>query len=182
MSIRIVPLAAADEPQLSPDTVWDGLMGDLAPAGTDEPGNVGGLRAKAQLATAVLLCLMTDRAADPSELRDGDEQRGWPGDAISLTAGAEPDVLGSKLWLLRRRTVDDTAVPQLAELYAREALQTLLDQGACAAIEITATADPAAGRLDLTVTLRDHAGAALVAPRFAVLWEQSRGLSRPLAV
>lgn len=167
--MRIVPLASPDEPMLSLDVVWDGVMGDYAPALASEPSNRGGLAARRQLATAVLLCLMTDRAADPSELRDGDEQRGWAGDAI---AGEAP--LGSKLWLLRRRTVDAVETPRLAVDYARAALQTLIDQQAVAAFEISAEARPADRMLVLTVAGTDRQGATVVASRYGVLWDQER--------
>jgi len=182
MSIRIVPLGPDAEPLLTPDVVWNGITGDYAPAGDDEPSNRGGLRAKAQLATAVLLCLMTDVAADPSELRDGDVNRGWTGDAFDIDTAAGEVQLGSKLWLLRRRAIDDVETPRLAEDYARQALQTLIDQGAVAAIDVEATADSVAHRLDLEVTLFDRSGSLIRSDRFAVLWEQIDGLERPLSV
>lgn len=181
MSIRIVPLGPDAEPLLTPDVIWDGVMGDFAPAGNDEPGNRGGLRAKAQLPTAVLLCLMTDVRADPSELRDGDVNRGWPGDAFDLDTSAGETELGSKLWLLRRRAVDEVETPRLAEDYARLALQTLIDQEAVASIDVAATAVAAERRVDLDVTLYDRAGQIVRADKFAILWEQIDGMDRPLA-
>lgn len=181
MAVRIVPLTAPGEPLLVPDIVWDGTRGDYAPAADTEAGNRGGLRARAQLASAVLICLMTDARAEPVELRDGDVNRGWPGDAFDLDAQRGERRIGSKIWLLRRRTVDDIEVPRLAEDYAREALQTLIDQGAVAAVDAAAAAVPAEGRLDLEVTLTDRAGATLHAMKFRVLWEQLHGMDRPLA-
>ena len=170
--MRIVPIAAAPEPMLAPDIVWDGVMGDYAIAGTDEVGNAGGLRAKAGLATAVTVALMTDVAADPSELRDGDAQRGWPGDSISIDGDARP--LGSRLWLLRRRAIDAVETPRLAEDYARAALQGLIDDGAVAAFEIAATAEPAERRVTLTVVGTDRDGERVVDAQYAVLWEEVR--------
>lgn len=157
---------------MSPDLVWDGVMADLALAGRDDAGNRGGLRAKAQLETAVLICLMTDARAEIDELRDGDINRGWPGDSFDIDAEAGEGPIGSKLWLLLRRTVDDEIVPRLAEAYALDALQTLIDQGAAAAASAVATADPARNRLQLAVRLTDRAGATVVAPKFAILWDQ----------
>jgi phage gp46-like protein len=181
MSIRIIPIAAAGEAQLAPDTVWDGRVGDFAIAGADEGENQGGLRARQQLATAVLMCLMTDCAADPSELRAGEDNRGWPGDAISLVEGEPARPLGSKLWLLRRRAIDDADTPILAESFARAALETLVEQGACASVTVTAAADAAKGRLDLDVALKDRDGAVLLGSKFAILWEAVRAVQYPLA-
>ena len=176
--MRIIPLAPEAEPSLAPDLAWNGRVGDIAPAGLDEHGNRGGLRARQQIATAVLICLMTDRRVDPSELREGDENRGWPGDGFDLAGGET--ALGSKLWLLARRAVDDVTVPRLAEDYAIEALQTLIDQGVCARVEATAVADPERNRLDLDISLYGRVGAAIFQQRFAVLWGQLDGISRPL--
>lgn len=170
--MRIIPIAAPAEPSLSPDLVWDGTMADMVPAEAGEPGNRGGLRAKQQLVTAVLICLMTDARAEPEELREGDVNRGWPGDSFDVDQAAGERAIGSKLWLLRRRTVDEVEVPRLAEVYAAEALQTLLDQGAAAAATVRANGLPDRNRLELDVTLTDRAGQTIVAPRFQVLWDQ----------
>lgn len=174
--MRIVPLAAERAPSLSPDLVWDGIMGDLAPAEPGEVDNRGGLRARAMLETAVLICLMTDGRADPDELRDGDRNRGWAGDTFDLDAPAGETPIGSKLWLLMRRTLNAASVPRLAEAYAIEACQTLVAQGAAARVEAVAKADPAANRLDLTVTLTDRDGAVIVAPNFSILWSELNGI------
>jgi phage gp46-like protein len=169
--MRILPIASPEEPSLTPDVIWDGAMGDFAPAAANEAGNRGGLAARRQLATAVLLSLMTDCAADPSELREGDEQRGWAGDPL---AGEGETALGSKLWLLRRRTVDEVETPRLAIDYARAALQPLIEQRAVAAFEISAEARPEWRMLVLFVRGTDRDGATLVAQRFQVLWEEER--------
>jgi phage gp46-like protein len=169
--IRIIPLGAEAPPQLSPDLVWNGVTGDLAVSGP-------GLRSQQQLATAVLICLMTDRRVDPSELRDGDENKGWPGDAAFIRRTGRP--LGSRLWLLRRRTVSEAETPRLAEDYAREALQTLIDQEACVRVDAVATADPVRNRLDLDIALYGRDGAAVYQQKFGVLWEQLDGVSKPL--
>jgi phage gp46-like protein len=170
--MRIIPLTADAEPNLAPDLVWDGLMGDLALAGPD--GLRGGLRARATLETAVLICLMTDARAETAELRDGDVNRGWPGDSFDLAEGEAP--IGSKLWLLRRSTVDAVETPRRAEDYARAALQPLIDQDAVARVDVAAEGDPARNRLTLAVTLTDRDGVTLVATRYAVLWDQLNGI------
>lgn len=169
--MRIVPIASPEEPSLTPDVLWDGAMGDYAPAEAGEAGNRGGLAARRQLATAVLLCLMTDCAADPAELRDDDVQRGWAGDP--LAEDGETDI-GSKLWLLRRRAIDAVETPRFAVDAARAALQTLIDQRAVAAFEITAEARPEWRMLVLSVTGTDREGATVVAQRFQVLWDEHR--------
>ena len=170
--IRIVPLRDNAPLQLAPDLIWDGLAGDLT-LGTD-----GGLRASQQLATAVLICLMTDVRVEPEELRDGDVNKGWPGDGFDLRDSET--ALGSRLWLLRRRTVNDTDVPRLAEDYSRDALQTLVDQEVCARVEVTALAEPARNRLDLDIELFGRDGGRVFNQRFGVLWEQLNGVSKPL--
>ena len=166
--IRIVPLVE-EERMLSPDIVFDGEAGDFAPAEADETGNAQGLRSKAALETAVIIQLMTDRRVAPDELRDGDVNRGWQGDSYDLAPGETE--LGSRLWLLRRRTVDEIDVPRLAETYALEALAVLVAQGAAAKVTAKATADPARGRLDLAVGLHRQDGSLITAPKFAILWE-----------
>ncbi|MEP9397938.1 phage GP46 family protein [Mesorhizobium sp. KR2-14] len=162
--MRIVPITGEREPSLAPDLVWDGIMGDLASAGRGEIANRGGLRARSALETAVLICLMSDARADPEELRADDVNRGWPGDSFDVDRAAGEVPLGSKLWLLLRRALDDEAVPRLAEGYAREALQPLIDQGAAASVTVKATADQARNRLDIAVTLTDRSGGVIVAP------------------
>lgn len=167
--MRIVPIFDDGEESLAPDLVFDGLTADLALATSSEPGNRGGLAASQALETAVIICLMTDARADDDELRDGDINRGWLGDSFDLVDGEAP--IGSRLWLLRRRTVDDVTVPRLAEIYAIQSLQCLIDQGAAAKVTATAIADPAKNRLDLSVTVTDRAGRSLVDRKFMVLWE-----------
>lgn len=171
MTIRIIPLSADGEPMLSPDIVFDGIMGDFALAADGEAQNRAGLSARKPLETAVIIALMTDCRADPYELRDGDENKGWHGDGYDVDAASGERDLGSKLWLLRRSAITDPAdIERRATDYARAALQTLIDQGAAAAIDISAKADPLRHRLDLSVILTDKAGAVAVDRRFAVLW------------
>lgn len=170
--LKIFPIYEGAEPSLAPDIVFDGYMGDLVLAG-DTAGNRGGLRATAPLETAVIICLMTDARVSDEELRDGDENKGWHGDGYDLdTAGGERPI-GSKFWLLRRRVINaETAI--LAEAYAVEALQPLIDQGAAAAVTATATPRPESNRLELTVTVTDRGGGK-VAQEFAILWSSLNG-------
>lgn len=167
--MRIIPISAPAEPLLDPDLLWNGRVGDLALTDLTDPVNPGGLVNGNALKTAVLVCLMTDRRADPVELRDGDVNRGWPGDGFDMMPGEVP--LGSKLWLLRRRALT-AEIETVARDYAMEALQTLVDQGAFARFEVTATANRAERRLDLAVIGYGRDGSLTFDKRFAVLWEQ----------
>ncbi len=166
--MRIVPLDKSPLPSIAPDIVFDGVLGDFAAALPGEVANRGGLRARSALETAVLICLGTDARVRPDELRDGDINRGWPGDSFDMADDEAP--IGSRLWLLRRRTVDDAIVPRLAEDYAVEALAPLIRQGAAAKATASAVADPAHNALVLSVTLTDRDGAVVVAQKFRVLW------------
>ncbi|KGF71152.1 hypothetical protein LL06_00700 [Hoeflea sp. BAL378] len=176
--MKIIPLAPAAEPLLDPDLAWDGRVGDLVTTPIDDPVNPGGLRATQALATAILICLMTDARAEPTELRDGDVNRGWPGD--SFDRDADESALGSKLWLLRRRVLT-ADVEILASDYARAALQTLIDQGAVSRFDVAAAADPANARLVLSIAGYGRDGAQVHDQKYAVLWEQLNGISDPLA-
>ncbi|MBZ8133218.1 phage GP46 family protein [Afifella sp. IM 167] len=169
--MRIVPLESGREPLLSPDIVWDAErgVGDLAVSPLSDPVNPGGLTAENAIQTAVIICLMTDRRVEPEELRDGEVNKGWPGDSFDLEPGET--ALGSRLWQLRRRALDD-GIEREAEAYAREALATLIDQGVCVRTDVTASADPARNYLALEVALYGRQGASIFQQRFAVLWDQ----------
>jgi len=87
---------------------------------------------KKTLPRSVLISLFTWRRAAPDDAVDDDERFGWWGDSFPSVAD---DRIGSRLWLLRR--VKLTRQTQLdAEFYAREALQWLIDDGHCSAIEV----------------------------------------------
>lgn len=177
--IRITPATPRNTPSLLWDTTWNGYQGDYAPAKGDEPANLGGLRAKSPLETAIILSLMTDRRALPSDRLPGEDEdrRGWPGDGIDPSRPP----LGSRLWLLRRSELTDETARR-AEDYSREALQPLIDQGAIARIEVTATPLKRQGQLNIEIKAfaRNDDGR-LVEKRFQILWEMSNGVSNPLA-
>jgi phage gp46-like protein len=89
------------------------------------------------LETAVLVSLFTDRRAPAEyELPAGEtDRRGWWGDAYADPAG---DEIGSLLWLLGwRKQIEETRL--LAEQWATEALQWLIDDGVATAVEVVAT-------------------------------------------
>ncbi|MGY1918772.1 phage GP46 family protein [Pseudomonas tolaasii] len=87
---------------------------------------------KHALTRAVLISLFTWRRAATDDAVDDGERFGWWGDSFPTVAD---DRIGSRLWLLRR--VKLTRQTQLdAEFYAREALQWLIDDGHCSAIDV----------------------------------------------
>lgn len=181
MAIRIVPPPIVERNPLVPDLVWDGETGDFLRTDASDTENPFGLRAQQLLATAVLICLMSDRAVEPEALRDGDEQKGWAGDAfdIEIENGERP--LGSRLWQLRRNVLEQFETPRFAEYACREALQTLVDQGAVAAWSIAASADMAAQRLDIDIVGVDRTGRRIYDRQWRILWRQLDGVERPLA-
>jgi phage gp46-like protein len=176
--LRIIPLDEADEIYRSPDLGWDGLLGDLLLNSLTHPTAPGDFRAEQGLATQVLILLMTDRRVEDSELRDGEQNRGWLGDSFDRLDGE--DVLGSRLWLLRRRSIYD-GIEVDAEDYAREALQPLVAQGAVARIDATAIAKRAENRLDLDIALYGRDGETVFNQKFGLLWRQIDGVEYPLA-
>ncbi|MAU95444.1 MAG: hypothetical protein CMP81_06090 [Fulvimarina sp.] len=167
--MRIIPLSEVEEPQLSPDIVWNGETGDLALSALTDPINPAGLKADQPLQTAVIIALMTDIRVDPTELRDGDRNQGWPGDGFDIEPGEQ--ALGSKLWLLRRAALTPD-IAQRAEEYATIALQPLIDQRVFVRFDITATADNARNRLDLDIAGYGREGTVKYHDRFAVLWDR----------
>ena len=87
--LKITPIEGEREPYRSPDLIWSGNAGDIAINALSHTGAPGDLRAEQGLATQVLICLMTDRRVEASELRDGDYNRGWIGSTrISTVAVA----------------------------------------------------------------------------------------------
>lgn len=176
--IRIIPVDEAEEPYRAPDIGWDGVVGDPIVNALTHATAPGDFRSEQGLATQVLICLMTDRRVEESELRDGDSNRGWIGDSFDLGEGETE--LGSRLWLLRRSALAD-GIEQQAEDYAREGLQVMIDQGAIASMDVTATVDKARGQLDLDVALYGRKGELAYRDKYEILWRQIDGVARPLA-
>ncbi|MBY2911348.1 phage GP46 family protein [Rhizobium leguminosarum] len=176
--LQIIPADNAEEPYCSPDLGWNGLVGDLILNPLTHSVAPGDFRAEQGLATQVLICLMTDRRVEASELPDGVENRGWIGDSFDLAGDETP--IGSKLWLLRRSALYE-GIEVKAQDYAGEALQPLLKQGAVTRIDVTATPDRRAKRLDLAVSLYGRDGTKLYNNRFEILWGQIDGVGNPLS-
>jgi phage gp46-like protein len=85
------------------------------------------------LLTAVIVSLFTDRLAEPGDiLPDNNGPRGWWGD------GYNGYLIGSRLWLLRRSTLTQATL-NLAQDYATEALQWMIDDGVVGAVVVVAT-------------------------------------------
>ncbi|MCP1487997.1 phage gp46-like protein [Pseudomonas fluorescens] len=111
---------------------------------------------EAALIRAVTISLYTWRRSETDDPIDDEERFGWWGDSYPSIAD---DRIGSRLWLLRRVKL----TPQTqrdAEMYAREALQWLLDDGEVTAIEITSEKIDI-NRLNLIPTLTFASGARL---------------------
>lgn len=167
----MIRLISLDQPELylSPDLIWDGERGDMALNPADHPTAPGDFRAEAGLATQVLICLMTDARVEPSALREGDVNKGWPGDGFDMAQGETP--LGSTLWQLRRSRIS-AVTPREIEDRARAALQTLIDQGLVARVDLAAQTQPEANRATLAVSIYGRDGAVRYQNRFALLWDQ----------
>jgi len=117
------------------------------------------LQSAGDLATAVLISLFTDAAADDDDtIADGTEnRRGWWGGNI-----------GSKLWLRQR----EKPTPQLLALVKSDivdALDWLIQDGVAARIDV-ATEYTRPGMLGAQVTIHRSGGRPLTL-RFASLWD-----------
>lgn len=152
------------DPFLSPALIWVAQEGyaDWQMSGTDLLGGGDG----ADLNTAVIIQLFTNRRAEPGDPVDPSEDpQGWWGDAIDIAAGE--DVLGSRLWLLRRSALtNQTAID--AVKYANEALQVLINQGLFTSFDVSAAIDRSQNLLTLSIT--GHGAASPYQQKFAILW------------
>lgn len=140
-------------------TVWRDLGGEWTVSGPALEGDDG-------LETAVVLSLFTDRLAEPGDTSiEPTARRGWWGDAFAEVPG---DLIGSRLWLLSREK-QLPAVLARAELYAREALQWLVDDGVASAVDVAAEV-ARQGVLGLAITITRSA-APVVRYRFESFWK-----------
>lgn len=161
--------------------IWDSAWINTADAGyadwimadDEDPVQMrGGMRARMQLLSSVVMCLFTDRRL-PEELaapgNQADDPRGWWGDSLRLAGEPEAE-LGSLLWTLERSPLTDQTA-SLAKSYCEEALQVITDQGAVARFEVETSVDRR-GFLAIEVRAFDHAGLPNLAQVFEVLWQQ----------
>jgi len=168
--LKITFLDRTENLNLSPDLCWLGEYADLVVADSAARVNRGGLQSENAIETAVIICLMTDARADATELPAGVENRGWAGDTFDLQNGER--ALGSKLWLLRRRSLDDGEVVLLAKAYAELSLQTLIAQRVCVRVVAEASVSPDRNRLELDVALYAQDETQIFDRRFSLLWAE----------
>jgi phage gp46-like protein len=108
------------------------------------------------LRRAVTISLFTWRRAGPDDVLDDADRQGWWGDSVPSAAG---DKIGSRLWLLRRRTlVADTLKD--AKAFAEEALAWLVDDQVVTAVTVTAERQ-SVDRMNLRVELVEQNGETL---------------------
>lgn len=125
---------------------------------------------EALLRRAVTISLFTWRRAGPDDPVDDSDRKGWWGDCVPAVAG---DKIGSRLWLLARRTlVADTFKD--AQAYAEEALAWLLDDQIVTAVTVTVERH-GNDRMNLRVTLTEQNGETLEL-NFADTWELINGV------
>lgn len=167
------------DPFLLWDSHWspaDGLA-DWRLAGADEPLNRGGLAAHGALATSIVLALFTDKRCPPDHplafLADGDP-RGWWGDGVDVRGDLDETSLGSLLWLFERAplTIAGTSAARWAEAFTRDALTPLITQGAAVRVDVEASVNEIANRLELLVQVYGNDGTRAFDQRFELVWKQ----------
>jgi len=124
------------------------------------------------LRSAVVISLGTDRLAEATDvIPDGsNNRRGWWGDMPldGQAAAGKPDLIGSRLWLLRRATQTERT-ERLAEQYCREALAWLIEDGVAAKVDVSARWLDR-GYLGATIGIYRTAGAAQPDHTFDFAW------------
>jgi phage gp46-like protein len=182
-----IRIGEGDQPQsnLLWDSEWkptDGVA-DWVVSDGSEPQNKGGLRAKAALHTAVVLCLFTDkRIPDDHPLRylvENGDPRGWWGDKADVRADLFETEMGSLLWIFERAPLTEE-IRRWVESIALDALASLIAQGAAVRIDAQATAEFAEDRVDLAVQIYARDGTRIYDQRFEDIWKQSVTSPKPL--
>ena len=108
------------------------------------------------LRRAASISLFTWRRAGPNDPVDDGDRKGWWADSLPSAAG---DQIGSRLWLLQRRTLGAETLKD-AQSYAQEALAWLVDDQVVESFEVTATRQ-GRGRMNLRIVLKEREGEAL---------------------
>lgn len=103
---------------------------------------------RSALVRAAHISLFTWRRADPGDKVDDADRQGWWGDSFPSVAG---DRIGSKLWLLRRRTITPQTIRD-AQRFCEEALQWLVDDGHLTGVAVT-IGRPSPTRLNAHIVL-----------------------------
>lgn len=160
------------------DTFWNvkGGFGDWAVAAPNATGNAGGLQATNALATAVILCLFSDRRCPTDHplaknIQDGDP-RGWWGDGVDVRTDLGEQPLGSLLWLLENTAIDEVDTPRWLVSLALDALSVLVTQGACVDVKAQAYVSRSPNRADLAIQLYGRDGSKVFDRKFQALWQQ----------
>lgn len=161
------------EPALFWSTFWSSEegLGDWRLAPANDARNPGGLDASAQIASAVVISLFTDKRAPEGWRPDVTDRRGWWGDAVAAE-GEAPEEIGSHLWLLKNEVATER-VAALAQTYATEALAWMLRDQVAASVTVEAglIENPRRGIwLDIRIAGRD--GALAYSQRFERLWRE----------
>lgn len=131
------------------------LTWDLAQGNADLSMIDGDLATDRGLETAILLSLFLDRRADVDDKPpsgDASDKRGWWADEFLPVEG---DKYGSRMYLLDRAVVS-RETEQLAEFYARECWQWLLDDKVIAALDVVITT--AGERMDIAASVTRPSG------------------------
>lgn len=102
---------------------------------------------------AAVISLLTWRRAGVDDPVDDAELQGWWGDSFPNLVS---DRIGSRLWLLRRRSLTEQTARD-AVTYARESLQWMLDDGRVTDVAITAERGNDRLTLRIVLTFRDGA-------------------------
>lgn len=125
---------------------------------------------EALLRRSVTISLFTWRRAGPDDAVDDSDRKGWWGDCVPTVAG---DQVGSRLWLLARRTLVAQTL-QDAQAYAEEALAWLLDDQIVTAVAVTVERQ-GNDRMNLQVKLTEQSGETIELD-FADTWELINGV------
>lgn len=147
------------------------LLWDQALGGCDLGLQDGQLLTDDGLDTAILISLFTDARARPDDaIPNGDDPRGWWGDAFA----AAGDETGSRLWLLSREKQTAQTLER-ARTYARESLSWLIADGVATSVEITVEAQKTGSgtndRLAIGVEITRPTGPAR--SRYDYIWDQT---------
>ncbi|BBT38940.1 phage GP46 family protein [Pseudomonas putida] len=100
---------------------------------------------------ATVISLLTWRRAESGDVLDDAERYGWWGDSFPSVAD---DRIGSRLWQLRRRTLTEATMRD-AEVFARESLAWMLEDGRAANVDVTVTRGADRLNMAVSITLRD---------------------------
>jgi len=140
------------------------LTADLAVAN-------GSLATDAGLGSAIIVSLFTDRRAEPDDdlPAESADRRGWWGDVAPAVEG---DLIGSRLWELRRSKRTRAVLVQARE-FAEEALAWLVEDKIAASVTVVTEVFGAAGiAIGVVITRPGGPGR----QRFDFVWEPTDGV------